>query len=74
MSEIVTVRVKKSIKEKARKYGINVSKTVREALENEVKKHEEEEFAQAFATMKAILQKIPDAEIVRAVRESRDQR
>jgi len=74
MTEIVTVRVRKSLKEKARKYKINVSKTVRAALEDEVKKREEEEFAQAFATMKAILQKIPDEEIVKAVRESRDQR
>ena len=74
MSEIVTVRVKKSLKEKARKYKIDVSKTMRVALENEIKIHEEEEFAQAFATMKTILQKIPDEEIVKAVRESRDQR
>ena len=57
MTEIVTVRVKKSLKEKARKYKINVSKTMRAALENEIKIHEEEEFAQAFATMKAICRK-----------------
>ena len=74
MSEIIAVRVKKSLKEKIRKHKINVSKTMRLALENEIKMHEEEEFAQAFATMKAILQKIPDEEIVKSVRESRDQR
>jgi len=74
MSEVVTVRVKKSVKEKVRKYKINVSKTVRAALEDEIKKREEEELVQAVAGMKAILQKIPDEEILRAVRESRDQR
>ena len=74
MSEVVTVRVTKSLKQKTQKYKINISETVREALEEEVKKHEDEEFAQAFATMKAILQKIPDEEIIKAVRESRDQR
>ncbi len=38
MSEIVTVRVKRSLKQKIRKYKIDVSKTVRTALEEEVKK------------------------------------
>ncbi len=43
MSEVVTVRVGKKLKEKIRKYQISVSKTVREALEDEVKKHEKAE-------------------------------
>ncbi|MGD6807733.1 MAG: type II toxin-antitoxin system CcdA family antitoxin [Candidatus Bathyarchaeia archaeon] len=74
MTEIVTVRVKKSLKEKTRKYNINVSKTVRAALEAEIKKHEQEELSQALNDIKTILQKIPDEEIVKAIRESRDQR
>jgi len=74
MTEIVTVRVKKSLKEKARKYKIDVSRTVRAALEDEIRKREEEELSQALIDIKAILQKIPDEEIVKAVRESRDQR
>jgi post-segregation antitoxin (ccd killing protein) len=74
MTEIVTVRVKKSLKEKTRKYNINVSKTVRAALEAEIKKHEQEELSQALSDIKTILQKIPDEEIVKAIRESRDQR
>ena len=74
MTEIVTVRVKKSLKEKARKYKIDVSKTVRVALEDEIRKREEEELTQALSDIKTILQKIPDVEIVKAIRESRDQR
>ena len=74
MSEVITVRVKKTLKEKIRKHKINVSKTVREALEDEVKKRENAELAQAVTQMKAVLQKIPDDEIVKAIRESRDQR
>ena len=74
MTEIVTVRVKKSLKEKARKYKIDVSKTVRVALEDEIRKREEEELTQALSDIKTILQKIPDEEIVKAIRESRDQR
>jgi len=74
MTEIVTVRVTKSLKEKARKYKIDISKTVRAALENEIRKREEEELSQALSDIKTILQKIPDQEIVKAIRESRDQR
>jgi len=74
MSEVITVRVKKSLKEKIRKHRINVSKTVREALEDEVKKRENAELAQAINQMKAVLERIPDEEIVKAIRESRDQR
>ena len=74
MSEIVTVRVKKSLKEKARKYKINISKIVRVALEDEVKKQEDVELFRAVSEMKVLLQKIPDEEIVKDIRESRDQR
>jgi post-segregation antitoxin (ccd killing protein) len=74
MSEIVTVRVKKSLKEKIKKYRISISKTVREALEDEVKKRENAELVNAISEMKLVLEKVPDDEIVRAVRESRDQR
>jgi post-segregation antitoxin (ccd killing protein) len=74
MTEIITVRVKKSLKEKIRKHRIDVSKTVREALEDEVKKSETAELTQAISEMKALLEKVPDDEIVKAIRESRDQR
>ena len=74
MTEVVTVRVKKSLKEKARKYKVNVSKIVRAALEDEIRKREEEELSHALSDIKTILQKIPDEEIVKALRESRDQR
>jgi post-segregation antitoxin (ccd killing protein) len=74
MAEVITVRVKKSLKEKIRKHGINVSETVRVALEEEVKRRENAELSQAINQMKAVLEKIPDEEIIRAVRESRDHR
>lgn len=74
MTEVVTVRVNKSLKKRARKYNIDISKTVRAALEDEIRKREEEELTKALSEIKTILQKIPDEEIVKAVRESRDQR
>jgi post-segregation antitoxin (ccd killing protein) len=74
MSEIITVRVEKTLKEKIRQHGINVSETVRMALEDEVKRLENAELSRAISEMKLVLDKIPDAEIVNAVRVSRDQR
>jgi post-segregation antitoxin (ccd killing protein) len=74
MTEVVTVRVDKTTKEKIRKYKISVSKITREALEEEIKRHERQELANAVSEMKILLNKIPDDEIVRAIRESRDQR
>ena len=74
MSEVVTVRVDKVLKEKIRKYKISVSKITREAIEEEIKKHERQELANAVSEMKTLLNKIPDDEIVRAIRASRDQR
>ena len=71
---ILTIRVKKNLKEKAKKLKINISKTLRSALEEEIKKREEQELSKALMDIKDILQKIPDQEIVKTIRESRDQR
>ena len=64
----------RNLKEKARKYKINVSKIVRAALEDEVKKQEKAELFRAVNEMKVLSQKIPDEEIVKDIIESRDQR
>jgi len=74
MSEILTVRVDKELKKKIKKHKINASKIARSALEGEVKKHEEEELSQAIAQMQTLLNSVPDKEIIKAVRESRNQR
>jgi len=37
-------------------------------------KHEEEELSQAVAEMQTLLSSVPDKEIIKAVRESRNQR
>jgi len=74
MSEVLTVRVSKDLKKKIKDLKINASKIARTALEEEIRRHEEEEMAAAIAEMKTILSKIPDDEIIKAVRESRDQR
>ncbi|MCL2135037.1 MAG: type II toxin-antitoxin system CcdA family antitoxin [Candidatus Bathyarchaeota archaeon] len=74
MSEIITVRVEKNLKEKIRQHKINISETVRTALEDEVRRIENTELSTAINEMKQVLEKIPDAEIMVTIRDSRDSR
>ena len=74
MTEVLTIRVDKSLKEKVRKYNISASKIARRALEEEIKRREIQELTEAVIDMKTLLEKIPDEEIIKAIRESRDQR
>ncbi len=74
MSEIITVRVEKTLKDKIRQHKINVSETVRLALEDEVRRIENAELSNAISEMKLVLEKIPDAELMSAVHDSRDPR
>jgi post-segregation antitoxin (ccd killing protein) len=73
MSEILTVRVDKALKGKIKKYKISVSKITRQAIEEEIRKREKQELTEAIIEMKTLLEKIPDQEITKAIRESRDQ-
>jgi len=72
MSEIITVRVEKTLKDKIRQHKINISETVRIALEDEIRKIENAELSNAINEMKIVLEKIPDAEILTALHDSRD--
>ncbi len=74
MSEVLTLRVDKALKAKIKKYKISASKIARRAIEEEIKRREMQELTEAVIEMKTILEKIPDEEIIKAVRESRDQR
>jgi antitoxin CcdA len=66
--------VDRETKKKIKKHGINVSDTVRKALEREIMKREEEDLQRALDEAGRILRKIPEKDIVRMIRESRDER
>jgi ferredoxin-fold anticodon binding domain-containing protein len=72
MSEIITVRVEKDLKDKIRQHNINISETVRTALEDEIRKIENAELTSAITEMKLVLEKIPDAEIITTIHNTRD--
>lgn len=74
MSAIITVRVDKRTKDKIAKLKINASKTAREALHEEIRKREEAKMKVALKEAGQVLRKIPEKDIVRAVRQSRSER
>ncbi|ADN50724.1 type II toxin-antitoxin system CcdA family antitoxin [Vulcanisaeta distributa] len=69
----VSAKIKRELWEKLKKYNIPISDVIRRALEEEVRKAEEEELARALDEAGQILSKIPDEEIIKAVRLSRDE-
>jgi post-segregation antitoxin (ccd killing protein) len=70
----VSTKVRKELLDKARKYGINVSKTSRKALEEEVKRKEIEETKRLFEEASKELSKISTEEIVSEIRKMREAR
>ena len=74
MTETVVVRVDEELKKKAKAYNVNISEVVRSALRDEVQKRERSELISALKRAKKALSKVPDEEIVTAIRETRDDR
>jgi len=74
MTETVVVRVDEELKRKAKAYNVNISQVVRSALRDEVKKRERSELISALERAKKALSRVPDDEIVKAIRETRDSR
>ncbi len=74
MTETVVVRVDEELKKKAKAYNVNISEVVRSALRDEVQKRERRELISALERAKKLLSKVPDDEIVKAIRETRDDR
>jgi len=74
MSVTITAKIPKELKEKIRRLNINASRVIREALEAEVRRREEEQLKALAREVSRILNKIPKEEIVRAIREARDER
>ena len=70
----VSAKIKRELWEKLKKYNIPISDVIRKALEEAVRKAEEEELARRLEEAAQILSKIPDEEIVEAVRSSREER
>ena len=73
MSVVVTVRIPKKLKEEAKAYNINISRILREALAEEIRRRKLEHINRLQNRAKKILAKIKKDKIVEAVRETRDE-
>ncbi len=76
MGKYVTVSAKipEDLRRRARELNINISRLIRVAIEREVKLREEELLRKMAKEASQVLRKIPQAEIVKAIRETREQR
>jgi len=75
MSEVVTAKVPRELKERARRHGINVSGLVRRALQAEVERVEEQELREQLDKISASLgPKVSKRDIADAVRRTREER
>jgi post-segregation antitoxin (ccd killing protein) len=67
----VSTKVKKEILEKARKYNINISEVLRQALEQEIARREEEEARRSAEKISKEL-RLPDEEVAKLIKEDRE--
>jgi len=67
----VTVRIPKELKEDLSRHGVEVSRVVRRALEEEVRKRELEELKKIAGELGRFFAKIPEERIVKSIREDR---
>jgi len=71
---VVTGKVPKELKERAKKLGININKVIRNALEEAVRMREEELFKESLDRCSDILSKVDINRVVRSIREDRESR
>lgn len=73
-TETVSFRIRKELKELARKYNLDISKMAREKVENELSRLQQKEREEAFQVAARALSKVTSREIASAVRKTRDSR
>lgn len=70
----ITVRIPGELKKQLEETGVKISQVTRKALENEVRRIQDEKAREAAEKLSQLLREIPDEEIIKATRETRDQR
>jgi len=72
MSDVITVRIQRKTKEKRKKYDINVSATVRKALEDHLNEVEQKDLDERLARAKRFGEKIDFELLTKLIREDRE--
>lgn len=73
-SVTITVRVPRRLKEELSTYGIEVSKVVRHALEEEIRRRRLKELERIAGELGELFAKVPEEEIIKGIRETRRSR
>jgi len=71
---VVSVRIPKELKMKAKNYGIKISEILRRALEEEIRKRELEEIQDLLDKFKKGMENVSKEDIISAIKESREER
>jgi hypothetical protein len=74
MSVVLSVRVRKELKEKAERLGINIRDVVEKALEEAIKEKEREEINGIARKIKELMKDVSEEEWVEAIRGERNER
>jgi post-segregation antitoxin (ccd killing protein) len=74
MSVTVTVRIPKELKEEARRYDISISRVVRRALEEELRRRKLEDAREAAKRVGEFFSKLSEEEIVEWIKMARRER
>lgn len=70
----ITVRISDELKKELQDFGINISEVTRKALRAEVERIQEQNAHEAAKNLSRLLRDIPDEDIIKSIRETRDQR
>ncbi len=71
---VLTVRVRRELKERAKQLGINIREVVKRALEEAIEEKEMEMLKKMAGELKELLSGVSVEEVVRLIREDRDAR
>ncbi|WP_054853507.1 type II toxin-antitoxin system CcdA family antitoxin [Vulcanisaeta distributa] len=71
---ILTVRVRRELKERAERLGINIREVVERALEEAIEEKERERLRRMADELRELLSGVSEEEVVRLIREDRDAR
>ena len=76
MGELVTVssKIPRDVKERLDEYDVNLSKLIRDLLEKELGRMDDEKLRASAKRASELLKRVPDEELVAAIRWSRDNR
>lgn len=71
MSVLITVRIPKKLREEAKKYGINISRLLREVLIEEIRRRKLEKIDELQEKAKKTISKIDKKDLIKTIQEIR---